>query len=211
MQGLAETLRPRRRTPAARAGRLPNPQPGPRSLPAFRAGSLGDEPWEDLGLALSRRRRSAPCRPTPASTAACASAVRSSGKWCSGSPASSPTRTAPSSTAAETSSTARRFQSCGRGVDQHELPAGVGHHQRADRQRQRRAAVVGVDRDRAVQPDHPGVDLRVGRGGHLDDRVDAVRERSCAPPPRRPAAGSRSRGRRRPGPPGSPSRGCSPW
>ena len=51
----------------------------------------------------------------------------------------------------------------GRGVHQHELPAGVRRHLAADRHGHRFAAIVGVHRDRAVPGDHGGVDARVRR------------------------------------------------
>ena len=60
------------------------------------------------------------------------------------------------------------------GVQQHELPAGVGHHRRAHRQRQRLLVVVGVDGHRAVGRHGLDVDVGVRGGGDLDDRGHAV-------------------------------------
>jgi hypothetical protein len=62
----------------------------------------------------------------------------------------------------------------GLGVDVDELPARVRDHLCADRHGDLRAAVVGVHRHRPVQADDLRVDGGVGRGGDLDDRVDAL-------------------------------------
>src|SRR3954452_12997698 len=63
----------------------------------------------------------------------------------------------------------------GLGVDQYELPAGVGRHLGAHRDGHLGATVVGVHADGAVHPDDLRVDRGVHRGVDLDDRVDPVR------------------------------------
>ena len=130
------------------AARRPRPAEGPRR--AHRAGGAPHPlvtpsgPCRRAALRQdrtpTRRRRQTSMRtlPTvPAATAACASAVRSSGNRVIGRPASSPTRSAPAATAARTPSTAAAFSAAGRRVGEQEPPPEVLAHERPDRERQR--------------------------------------------------------------------------
>jgi signal transduction histidine kinase len=65
----------------------------------------------------------------------------------------------------------------GHGVDEHELPADVGHEERPDGQCHLRAAVGGIGGHDAVRPDDRAVQAHVHRGRHLYDDVNAVGRR----------------------------------
>ena len=111
----------------------------------------------------------------PFSTASWAAAVSSSGKWCRGTPASSPTRSAPASTAARHVLDRGLEVLVGEGVEDQELEADVLPERRPQRHRQLVAAVVRVDRDQPVHPDDLEVDPDVLRRRDLDRDVHAVR------------------------------------
>ena len=123
---------------------------------------------------------------TPASTASCACAVASSGNRCSGSPAVLPDRQRPVGDRGRDVGHGAVLQLGRQGVDEDELVPDVGHHVRADRQRD---VAAGVDRDGRVRRHHRGVQLGVDPGIDLDDEVDPVRRDARGSP--RPAAGSR--------------------